>query len=61
MQSSPITGYSAFSDETTGETEGGYETAVATAVAGRLADECLPQTYISRLTTPSDSEQNKLN
>jgi hypothetical protein len=34
---SPITGYSAFSDETTGETGCGYETAVATAVADDVA------------------------
>jgi hypothetical protein len=34
---SPIKGYSAFSDETTGETECGYETAIATAVAEAIA------------------------
>jgi len=32
---SPTTGYSAFSDETTGETECGYETAVATVIANQ--------------------------
>jgi hypothetical protein len=35
-----ITGYSAFSDETTGETECGYETVVATAVADQQMSVC---------------------
>jgi hypothetical protein len=37
MQLSPITGCSAVSDETIGEAECGYETAIATAVAEAVA------------------------